>query len=95
MDEPRTTTPGYRPQSPDTDEWAERLLFERWSKMEPWQKMDLVSQLCRATQRLHLVGLALRHPDADEEELKLRAACLRLGRATVEAVRGHPLPFED
>ena len=51
MARPRIETPGYRTQSPDTDEWAERLQFEHWRSLETWEKARLVSD------RLHLLGL--------------------------------------
>lgn len=93
--ERRTETPGYRTQSPDTDEWAERLQFAHWRSMELWQKAQLVSDLCNAAHRLHLRGLRDRHPAATDEELELRAACARIGRDNVEAVLGRKLPFDD
>lgn len=86
---------GYRTASPDTDEWAERLQMEAWGRVDLREKARMVSQLCRATHRLHLRGLALRHPRAGARELELRAAALRLGRETLERVLGHPLPFAD
>jgi hypothetical protein len=60
---------------------------ERWA--------GIVSDLCRAAHRVSIAGLKLRHPAAGEEELELRAACMRLGRETVENVIGRPLPFDE
>jgi hypothetical protein len=82
-------------QSPDTEPWAEAKLFEYWRGLQTWEKAEIVTDLCKATEELSLAGLAARHPDASEQELHLRAACLRLGRETVEQVLGGPLPFED
>ncbi|MCP3994192.1 MAG: hypothetical protein GY722_03880 [bacterium] len=79
MDEPRTTTPGYRTQSRDTDEWAERIQFDHWRQMETWEKARLVTSLTRSLHRLSLAGLRHRFPDASAEELELRAAYARLG----------------
>lgn len=84
----------HRPQSPDAEEWAERLLFAHWRSLEPGEKLQLVSDLCRAAERLSLAGMAARHPHADARELDLRLACLRPGRQTVEQVLGHPLGFD-
>lgn len=95
MEGPRITTPGYRTQSPDTDEWADRMLFEHWAGMEPRRKAQIVSDLCASAHRLCLAGLELRHPEASDEELQLRAACRRIGREAVERALGHSLPFED
>lgn len=95
MDALDSFPPGYRTQSEDTEPWAERLQFERWRSMSLAEKAQLVRELCIAQHELHLVGIALRHPEADREELELRAACQRLGRATVERALGRRLPFED
>ena len=81
-------------QSPDTEPWAEAKLFDYWRGLETWEKADIVTDLCLAAEELSRAGLAARHPEASEEELRLRAACLRLGRDAVEQVLGGPLPFE-
>ena len=80
-------------QSRDTEPWAEARMFAYWRGLATWEKAQIVTELCRAAEELQLAGLAARHPEADEEELRLRAACVRLGRETVEAVLGRPLPF--
>ncbi len=88
-----TGASGYRPQSRDTAEWADRMQFDHWRGMSPREKLALVDALCEDARRLALAGLAQRHPEADAEELRLREACQRLGRDTVERVLGRPLPF--
>ncbi|MCB9898548.1 MAG: hypothetical protein H6825_11130 [Planctomycetes bacterium] len=55
----------------------------------------LLRALCESAHELVRAGMAARHPDASDEELELRLACVRLGRATVEQVLGRPLPFAD
>jgi hypothetical protein len=90
-----TQTPGYRTLSPDTAEWADRMLFEHWAGMPPTEKADLVSELCLSAHRLTLLGLSRLYPEASPRELELREACRRLGRDVVEQVLGHPLPFPD
>ncbi len=70
---------GYVPQSPDTSEWADRLLFDHWRAMSIVEKAELVRDLCQAQHELSLAGLRARHPEASEEELELMAARLRLG----------------
>lgn len=69
------------------------MQFDHWRAMSPADKWRLVNGLCEDVRRLALLGLARRHPEADAEELRLREACQRLGRDTVERVLGHPLPF--
>lgn len=95
MDRDASFPPGYRTQSEDTAPWVERLQFERWRAMSLAEKAQLLSELCIAEHELCLAGIRLRHPHAEHEELELRAACLRLGRGTVERALGRRLAFED
>ncbi len=74
---------GYRPQSRDTSEAADRLLMDAYRRMPPWEKARRVSDLTRACQELALAGIRERHPDADERELRLRLAALWLDRDTM------------
>jgi hypothetical protein len=76
------------------ERWAEDLQFAHWRTLGFAEKARVVSDLCRAAHRMSMAGLRLRHPRADERELELRAACMRLGRERVEQVLGGPLPFE-
>ena len=80
----------YRPQSRDAQPWAEELLFQQWRGMSPLEKARLLTQLCQSLHRLTLAGLEARYPDADEEELELRAAALRLGPELMARVSGPP-----
>ena len=75
----RTDGSTYRALSPDTDLWAERMLFEHWRVMEPCEKARLVSDLSASVHRLSCAGLAERFPDATPSELERKAAALRLG----------------
>lgn len=77
-----------RPQALDTSPGAERLLIDAWRNMEPWEKARRVSEISRACQQLALIGLRVRHPYADERELQLRLAALRLDRETMLKVFG-------
>lgn len=79
----------------DSEARANALQFEYWRTLDSVGKASLLTELCQATYRLQLVGLRLRHPEASAEELELRAACTRIGRAQVERVLGHALPFEE
>ncbi len=78
----------YKTQSSDTDLWAERLLIEHWRAMEPREKAALVRDLCHSLRSLSLAGLSLRHPNADERELEIREACLRLEPELVRRISG-------
>jgi len=54
--------------------------------MSPWEKARCVSELSRACEDLARVGILLRHPDATEEEMRLRLASLTLDRETMVRV---------
>lgn len=69
---------GYRTQSADTSTEAERLLIERYRSMSAADKIRLVRELCRSSQELALAGARKRHPEADEAELRMRVASMRL-----------------
>ncbi len=76
--------PGYRTQSEDTSYWAEKIQFDYWRSLEPWQKMRIVSQACAFLNDVTLAGLRLRHPNANHRELELRAAIQKYGREFLE-----------
>ena len=71
---------GYRPQSEDTAEAVDRLVFDGLAAMQPADRLRLAASLCAAAEQLSIAGLRLRHPHASEEELRRRAGALRLGR---------------
>jgi len=48
--------------------------------MAPAEKLALVSAMTRTAQELSLAGIRARHPDATDDELRLRLAALRLPR---------------
>lgn len=70
---------GYVPQSEDTSEEADRLLFDHWRRMSSEEKGQLVRDLCRSLHALQLAGLQARHPEASRRELEDMAARIRLG----------------
>ena len=74
---------GYRPQSEDTHPAIDRMLFDRLREMTPQQRMQATADMTRAMCQLSFAGLRLRYPNADDEELRMRAAALRLGRETM------------
>lgn len=71
---------GYRTQSPDTSREAERLQFEHYARLEPWEKMRIVEELTRTAEGVAEVGIRERYPDANDEEVRLRLASLKYGR---------------
>lgn len=79
---------GYRTQSNDTSEDAERLQFEIWRAMSPREKAEIISRLCISVRELALAGLQVRHPSANEEELQMRLFAMTLDRETMLAAYG-------
>ena len=54
--------------------------------MAPWEKAALASELSNSLHRLTVAGLEARFPNADSEDIELRAARLRLGPELMERV---------
>jgi hypothetical protein len=73
----------YVTQSPDTSEEIDRLLFERYRQMEPWEKFRMVAEMMETAEVFAFAGLRLRYPDASERELRLRYAAMRYDRETM------------
>ncbi len=64
----------------DTSADAERRQVELWRRMSPIEKLHAVSEGTRAVLQLSLAGIRLRHPEAADEECRMRLAVLKLGR---------------
>jgi len=79
-----------KPSSADTAPDAEAIRFERYAHMSPAEKAARMVDLTRAACLLALGGLRVRYPAADERELLLRLAVLRLGAETVDRAYGWP-----
>lgn len=79
---------GYVTQSPDTDREAERVQIERLREMSYAERFALLESLVRMADELSRAGIRIRHPAADEREVGLRAAALRLDAETMRAVYG-------
>lgn len=69
----------------DTDSEVSDLVAECWRGLSPAQRLQLVTELTDAAEQLSLAGIRLRHPDATEEEVRLRAIAVRLGRELMVA----------
>jgi hypothetical protein len=79
---------GYMTQSSDTSLEAERWLIERYRAMTPAQKIHMFRELSRASQELALAGIRERHPDAGDDELRMRVASTRLPASIMSTVFG-------
>jgi hypothetical protein len=75
---------GYRTQSEDTPYELEVRLVERWAAMEPAEKLDQAAASFRALRALSIEGQRRRHPEASEDELRLRAAAASIGRELLQ-----------
>jgi hypothetical protein len=83
---------GYRTQALDTTYEVDRYLVQRWREMSIDDKARLLRDCCRMVDEMCRTGLRLRHPDASDRELFLRAALQRLGPTlALEVYEGDPL----
>ena|SRR5688572_24812029 len=69
--------------SPDTTPEAEAVQIELLRRMTPAERFALVLRLNAQARALQMAGIRSRHPDASEEELRLRLASLWLDRETM------------
>ncbi len=76
----------------DTTAAIDAVRFGRYASMSPAEKAARVADLTRAACTLTLAGLRQRHPGADERELLLRLAVLRLGADVVSRAYGWRAP---
>jgi hypothetical protein len=78
--------------SPDTSREADAFRFERYARMSPAEKARRATELTRTACMLARAGLRDRYPTADETELLLRLAVLRLGAELVSRAYGWRAP---
>ena len=76
----------------DTTPDADAVRFEQYARMAPADKATRVVELTQAACMLALAGLRGRYPGAQEPELLLRLAVLRLGAETVHSAYGWRAP---
>lgn len=76
----------------DTTPDADAVRFERYARMSPADKAERIVELTQAACTLALGGLRGRHPGAQEPELLLRLAVLRLGAESVYRAYGWRAP---
>jgi hypothetical protein len=63
----------------DTSEEARAVQLECYRRMTPAEKYALVLRLGRLARDVALAGLRQRHPNADEQQLRLRLFALEHG----------------
>jgi hypothetical protein len=72
-----------RTQSDDTSPEVEAYLFERYRRLDPEEKLEIVGRLGRLARDVALAGLRQRYPDATERENRLRLASRLYDRETM------------
>jgi hypothetical protein len=80
--------PGYVLQSGDTSYVAERAQFDHWAALDEAAKARAVRRLVARAALLQRRGLHQCYPLADEREIELRAAALRVGTDVVRRWTG-------
>lgn len=71
---------GPRPVARDTRPEAEKVWIEGLRRMSLQEKARALDALHQAAWRMALEGVKQRHPDAGEEEIRLRLGALRIPR---------------
>lgn len=79
---------GYRTQSPDTSEAAERFLFAAYARMSPAEKGRIMFDLTRLGDEAALVEIRRRHPGCSEHEARMRLAARKYPRELLIAAFG-------
>ncbi len=69
-----------RTQSDDTSPEAERVLIDRYRRLDLHARLRLAFDQQEVSDAFALCGIRMRHPQADEREQKLRLAALKIER---------------
>ena len=64
--------------SEDTSAAAAAVLLARVREMSPTERLERLRAMTRAVQQAAVAGIRMRHPEADEREIRLRLAARRL-----------------
>lgn len=78
----------------DTAADAQEVHIRLLSRRSPSERARRVRDLTVAASAFAIAGLRRRHPEADEQELLLRLAVLRLGSKLVEQAYGWRAPHD-
>jgi hypothetical protein len=73
----------YRTQARDVHPDIEAIVVEGWRKMSAAEKVRQVCELTDTSRKFALAGIRSRHPEAPEEEVRLRLASFWLDRETM------------
>jgi hypothetical protein len=86
MDRPAPVSPSAS--VGDTSEEARSVQVECYRRMAPWQKLSVAMELGELADAFALAGIADRHPDADDEERRMRLLSLKYGPELVARAYG-------
>jgi hypothetical protein len=74
---------GYRTQSADTSREVEEMVLARWRSMTPAEKLVEIDDLHRSVEDVVMMGIRMRHPEADDREVLIRFAALKYDRSLI------------
>lgn len=74
----------------DTSREAERVQLEILRKKSPAEKLRMVSDLNDTSRTLMMSGIALRHPELNEQQRRRKLMDQLLGESLAETVYGPP-----
>jgi hypothetical protein len=72
----------------DTSPAQQERYFERLRQLTPLERLQIVSRLNRGVRRMAMAGIRLRHPNANEDEVRVRLVVRLYGRAAAERLFG-------
>ena len=72
----------------DTSAAADARYHELLRKLSPERRLETAMKLSRAVRELALAGIRLRHPEADDRELRVRLAVRLYGRSAAMRLFG-------
>lgn len=74
---------GHSTRSADTSPEVEAMVQARWRSMTPAEKLAEIDDLHRSVEEVAMMGIRLRHPEADDREVLIRFAALKYDRALI------------
>ena len=72
----------------DTTTEARQVQIDCYRRMSTWRKVELIVELGELTDSLALAGIAARHPEADDDERRMRLLSLKYGPELVRRAYG-------
>jgi hypothetical protein len=59
------------------------MVLARWRSMTPAEKLAEIDDLHRSVDEVAMMGIRMRHPEADDREVLIRFAALKYDRALI------------